>query len=288
MSWFNTFIGVLLFAVSVASAAQSNASGGSGVSVPPPQFAVSPPRFMLEIGSRPVGGAIRLYNISNRPVQVVASASHFDLDSQNRVRVIPPTAQSLDQWLVYNPTRMRIEPGKEQVVRFSIRPKAKPAPGEHRAMLFFTEDLGQRASAGGVQVKFRVGVAIYGMAAPVKSIGRLHSASLSRSGRQMELVLDVQSTGNAHVRLNGQYTLWRARDYPGLDSVGVFNVSEKGWNAPDGVVAGGPLPSLPVLGGTRRTIRTSFARPPAGRYRLAIKGLLADTNIDREITVTVN
>ena len=39
--------------------------------------------------------------------------------------------------MIINPVEFTIPAGGEQVVRFAVRPRAQPEPGEHRAMVFF-------------------------------------------------------------------------------------------------------------------------------------------------------
>ena len=104
--------------------------------VPPAQIAVSPSRFEIEIGPSPTTEALRVFNFSDRPVDVQASVAHWELDRNSRVVIVEPTEQSLDQWIVMNPLRFTIPAGGSQTMRFSIRPKTAPDPGEHRAMIY--------------------------------------------------------------------------------------------------------------------------------------------------------
>jgi len=255
--------------------------------LPPPQIAVSPSRFTLEIGSKPVGAAIRLFNLSDKPIALTASIAHFDLDDSNKVRVIAPTPQSLDQWVLFNPASFTIQPREQQVVRFSVRPKARPEPGEHRAIMFF-ENVMDSGSETTVNVSFQLGVVIYGMSAPVESTAVLHEAALAAEPGRLKLSLDVEGTGNAHVRVAGQFSLWPAEKFPGLDDVPDFDVGPRAPELPGNVAAAGLLSTAPVLAGTRRSLPTFIPRPPEpGRYLLALKGTLGGVRIDRVIPITL-
>jgi hypothetical protein len=255
--------------------------------LPPPQIAVTPSRLTLEIGSKPVGAAIRLFNLSKKPITLTASIAHFDLDDDNKIRVIAPTPQSLDQWVLFNPASFTIQPREQQVVRLSVRPKVRPEPGEHRAIMFF-ENVMDSGSETTVNVSFRLGVVIYGMASPVESTAVLHQAALVAEPGRLKLSLDVEGTGNAHARVAGQFSLWPAEKFPGLDDVPDFDVGAREPELPGNVAAAGLLSATPVLAGTRRSIPTFISRPPEpGPYLLALKGTLGGARIDRVIPITL-
>jgi hypothetical protein len=275
--------GLLLSGVLNAEVAL-NTTGGA---MPPPQVAVSPSRFTLEIGTKPVGAAIRLFNLGNKPITINASIAHFDLDDDNKIRVIAPTPQSLDQWILFNPASFTIQPREQQVVRLSVRPKVRPEPGEHRAIMFF-ENVMDSDSETTVNVRFQLGVVIYGMASPVDSTVLLHQADLVAETGRLKLSLDMEGTGNAHARVAGQFSLWPAEEFPGLDDVPDFDVGPRAPELPGNVAAAGLLSTTPVLAGTRRSIPTFIPRPPdPGRYLLALKGTLGGERIDRVIPITL-
>lgn len=275
--------GLLLSAALSAEVALDTTHG----TLPPPQIAVSPSRLTLEIGSKPVGAAIRLFNLSKKPITLTASIAHFDLDDDNKIRVIAPTPQSLDQWILFNPASFTIQPREQQVVRLSVRPKARPEPGEHRAIMFF-ENVMDSGSETTVNVSFRLGVVIYGMASPVESSAVLHQAALVAEPERLKLSLDLEGTGNAHARVAGQFSLWPAEEFPGLDDVPDFDVGSRAPQLPDNVAAAGLINTTPVLAGTRRSIPTFISRPAEpGRYLLALKGTLGGVRIDRVIPITL-
>ena len=97
---------------------------------PPAQIAVSPSRFEVEIGPKPTTEAVTVMNLGKDPVTIMVTVASWDLDELNKVRILEPDEQSLDQWMVINPLRFTVPSGKSQTVRFSIRPKIRPLPGE--------------------------------------------------------------------------------------------------------------------------------------------------------------
>ena len=94
--------------------------GATGVQepIPPARVAVSPSKFEIEIGAKPTTQALRLFNLGDERVEVQVTVATWELDEANRVQVVEPTEQSLDQWIVINPLRFEIPAHESQTVRF--------------------------------------------------------------------------------------------------------------------------------------------------------------------------
>jgi hypothetical protein len=271
---------VLALAVSDSALAQQ----------PPAQIAVSPPRIELELAGRPVREHFRLSNLGNEPVDVQVSVANWDLDEQNQVRLLPPTEQSLDQWMIMNPTRFTVMPGESQVVRIGIRPRVRPAPGEHRAMVYFTQQPSGEHVDDRLHILFRFGAAVYAYVGNVTRRGTLLGVSQDSDDRSPRFLFDVESQGDAHVRLNGQYVVWPESVYPGrpgtliLDGPGGTST-----RLPPSAAAAGRLPTTPVLPGSRRNLPLAIAPAlPAGAYVLDVKGQLGEKDLARAVPFTVS
>jgi P pilus assembly chaperone PapD len=255
---------------------------------PPAQIAVSPSRFDLQIGSKPTTESIKLVNLGREPVTITVSTSTWDLDEASQIRILEPDEQSLDQWLVINPLRFTIAPDRSQVVRFAIRPRIEPSPGEHRAMIYFDQQLPEKNN-GQLQIKFRLGVAIYGQAGETTRIGQLNSISVSEGVNPITARFDISSMGSAHVRMSGQYAIYPADLFSEVDRRSLLATLEDDETPPpDFVLAAGALPSLPVLADTRRELllRTRRELPP-GRYMLDVLGELSGESIDMTLPFTI-
>jgi hypothetical protein len=254
---------------------------------PPPQVAVSPSRVELQIGDRPTTESLTLFNYSDQPVQIAVSLAHWDLDDRNNVRIIEPDEQSLDQWMVVNPLRFSVPANSSQIVRYSIRPRVRPEPGEHRAMIYFEQDL--PPEQGKLRVKFRLGVAIYAYAGEPFREGKLNSIELIDGTNPVTARLDISSRGDSHIRLGGQYAIWRAEHYPGHEHTGpIEGVGHADPVLPDGVLVTGLLPAKPVLPDTRRGIllQTAVKLEP-GSYVLDLNGEIPGDSIDLALPFTV-
>lgn len=245
---------------------------------PPPQVAISPPRFELNIGPKPTTESIRVSNLGEEPVKVQVSVANWDLDEANRIRIIEPTEQSLDQWMLINPLSFTIPPGKSQNVRFSIRPRVEPTPGEHRAMIYLDQLLGDAPPGAGLRMRFQYGVAVYGQVGEALREGVVHGIDVRYDTGRVIGSFDISSTGNAHVRLDGRYTVWSADVFAKMHTTGEGATTTE---VPRNGVATGQLPSLPVLAGYRRQLGFDIDLPlDPGAYVIAVDGALSGSPVD--------
>jgi hypothetical protein len=277
-------LAVLAIVIALGIAAAARASS------PPAQIAVSPSRLEVEIGSRPTTESLTLMNLGEAPVEVEVEVANWDLDEANQIRLLEPDEQSLDQWIVINPLRFTVPGGESQTVRFSIRPRVQPEPGEHRAMIYFNQVLSEEESPKHqLRVRFSFGVAIYGLVGDVVRSGRLHDVEIVHGSNPMVARMDVSSDGSAHVRLAGQYAIYPADVYPGAENTTLNAVHRPGdIVVPEMAVAAGLLPSRPVLAATRRHVLLQTRRElPPGNYILDLNGNLEDEAIDLAIPFTI-
>ena len=233
----------------------------SGISVaqpadalPPAQVAVSPPRVEVDLDAGRSTEAIHIINLSDNETRISVSVVHLDLDEHNKVRDLAPTEQSLDQWIVINPLKFTIPAGEQQTIRFAVRPRVEPEAGEHRAMIYFEQEPGSADSdEGAVSIRYRLGVAVYGLSGHIDRRGRIVAIRHTGSGDNHYLDIDTISEGNTSVRLTGQYGIWQATDFPGEEAAAALLDSLP---ASTDIVGGvGALPELPILPGTQRTVR---------------------------------
>lgn len=256
-------------------------------SSPPAQIAAAPARVTVDISKGRAGGSVRVFNLGTEPVSINTQISHWTMDQNNRVQVIAPTRQSLDQWLIVNPLKFTIPPGKQQVVRYSIRPRATPDNGEHRAMLFFNQ-VSSNSSTDTIDVNFRMGVAIYGTAGHIDRVGRLHNLSVDYINQTAQITADIESVGNGNVRMDGQITIWPKTAFPGDASVSLYDLSENGWNAPDDIINAVVLSSTPILPGSRRIVKTRVTLPSQpGDYIVHINGRLGDEPVRESLALNI-
>lgn len=253
------------------------------------EVGVSPPRFEVEINSKTRSQSINIKNFSSEPVEMKAHLSTWTMSEDNELQEVESNEQSLDQWIVFTPSRFTIPARGSQTVRFSIRPKVKPAPGEHRAVLFLEEVSSVNENPQAINTVGRLGIVIYGYAGEVKRVGVVNSVNVNTKPNGVTAIFDVSSTGNAHVRMKGQYTIWQAAKYPGASVTKPLpNLGNSGSKLPANVLEAGSLDLSPVLPNNRRQLLLSIAKKlPPGNYVLDLNGDLSGTPIDKGIPFTV-
>lgn len=253
------------------------------------ELAVSPPRIELEINGKTRTQSIKIVNFSSKPAEIKAYVRSWTTREDNELQVVESNEQSLDQWIVFTPSRFTIPGNSSQIVRFAIRPKVKPTPGEHRAVLYLEEvPPEENQNQQGVITVARFGVVIYAYAGEIKRVGVLNSVNIDAKPNKVTAVFDVSSTGNAHVRMKGQYAIYQAAKYPGASATKpLANLDDAAKLSPN-VLDTGLLQLSPVLPNNRRQLLLSISKKlPPGNYVLDLNGDLSGTPIDKGIPFTV-
>jgi hypothetical protein len=251
---------------------------------------VSPSRFELKINSdKSRTETIRVLNLDSRPVELKVSVRSWVFSENNKVQTIPPSEQSLEQWIVLTPSRFTIPAGGAQTIRFAIRPRVQPQAGEHRAMVLLEEIPSGNSKSKGVRVIGRLGVAVYAYVGDIKRSGVLNSVTVDTKPKATQAIFDVSSEGNGYVRFNGQYAIWPAAQYPGAEvTKPIADVGKPTAKIPENILEAGLLPDTPVLPNNRRRIQLPIKKTlPPGQYVLDIKGDLSGKSINQGIPFTV-
>ncbi len=255
------------------------------------EVSISPPRMELDINSRKGrSNSIKVTNYADKPVQMRAYVKNWTMDEKNKLREIPSTETSLDQWILFTPSKFTIPAKKTQTLRFAIRPKIKPASGEHRAVIYF-EEIASNNNSNAVGTKAAIGVVVYAYAGKIKRVGNVNSVSVDTKPNEINAVFDVSNKGNAHVRMTGQYAIWNAAKYPGAKETQFIKNNGNSNKIPENVVRVGNLKLPPVLPNTNRQLLQNLTEKagnlPPGNYVLDINADLSGTPIDKGIPFTV-
>ncbi|MGC8916443.1 MAG: fimbrial biogenesis chaperone [Thermoanaerobaculum sp.] len=248
---------------------------------------VSPPRFDITLEGPTAADAFKVVNLGESPLHLKVSVAHFGLDEENRLVSLPPTPQSADQWLVVTPLEFVIEPGKTQTVRFAVRPRVKPEPGEHRAMIFLEEQPPQDRPFATLNLA-RVGVGVYVNVPPVERQARVHCVDFRWLAGKLWAALDISSLGNAHVRPQAFFVVWPEKAFPG--TVGSHPVQKEPGGpvaVPEGASLAGAVPDIPVLPQTRRTLRFILGSVPPGEYVVELFGRVENEVLSWAVPLTV-
>jgi len=257
------------------------------------QVGFSPQYFDLPLAEALGTHAYRLFNLTEDPKQVKVSVVSWDFDDRGEIRILPSTDTSLDQWVVVNPVEFTIPPGESQAVRFSIRPAVALANGEHRAMLIFDEipqaqDVPAASTAGAqtaLRARFQFRSAIYLQAGQASRRAEITSATADAT----TLHVQVTARGSANTRPDGQFMIWKAAAFPGLDKVALLgNLADEKPELPSGMLAAGRLPGQPVLPGSSRNYEIALGTTLAkGRYVAVLLGHLGEDALSRQFAFDV-
>ena len=256
------------------------------------EVSISPPRFEIPIGAKKRSQSLKIKNFDDKPVQMKANIRSWILDENSKLQEIESTEQTLDQAIIFTPSRFTIPPGGEQTIRFAIRPKVKLAPGEHRAIINLEEIPRQdkNRNPNSLITVASMGVVIYAYSGEIKRVGVLNSVNIdTKSNGLTTAAFDISSQGNAHVRMNGQYAIWKAAKYPGSEATkNIPGLDKPKIKLPANVLAAGKIKIKPVLPANRRQQILPIAKKlPPGKYILDINADLSGTLIDKGIPFTV-
>ena len=250
---------------------------------------ISPPRVEVEMNNKGRSQTINITNFGSQAVEMRAFVRTWAMNENNELVDIQSSDQSLDQWIAFTPSRFTIPANKVQTVRFAIRPKVKPPNGEHRAIIYFEEIPPQnKQNSPAVTTIARMGVVIYAYSGEVKRVAVINSINVDAQANAIKAVFDVSNTGNAYVRLKGQYAIWAAASYPGAKATQPIISSGNSAKLPQNVLSIGDLSLPPVLPANRRRLVLPITQKlPPGNYVLDINGDISGVPINTGIPFTV-
>ena len=250
------------------------------------QVAITPQIYTIDLSQQSHRTyAFRLMNFSKATIPIAVSVVNWTMNAKGQVKPAPLQQQSLAPWLQINPTRFVLPPEGSQVVRFAIRPAVPLTAGEHRAMIYFSEQPQGAQPKGTFKVLFQLGAAVYARVPPFTMLGEILSATPDAHGVQFQ----VRNTGNATARMIGHYVVWEQDAVPPGDPWPAQSKSASP-KPPPGLVATGLLPLDADLPGLTRIVRLEFdnkhgLRP--GRYVMFMRGTFGTSSIDRELRFSV-
>jgi P pilus assembly chaperone PapD len=254
------------------------------------EISISPTRFEVDINGKKRSQLITITNHSSEPLEMKAYVKNWTLNENNQVQEAPSSEKTLDQWIIFTPSRFTVPPNSKQTVRFSIRPKVQPANGEHRAILYLEEAPPENNNTSKTVATYaRMGIVIYANMGQVKRIATLNSINVNVKPKNTVASFDVSSIGNGYVRFKGQYAIWPAANYPGAKTTtSIPGLGTPQVKLPNNVLQAGELELPPVLPGNRRQLLLPLSKKlPPGNYVLDINGELSGMPVDKGIPFTI-
>lgn len=261
----------------------------TGLAVSPvyAQVALTPQMYTINLGKTNQTWSFRLINFTNEPKPVIVSVINWSMDSHGNIIPSPIEEQSLAPWIQINPTSFTLPANGSQVIRFAIRPAVPLVPGEHRAMIFFSEQSSNNAQPNGTfRALFRLGAAIYARVPPYTMLGEISSIKPTAKGIEFK----VYNAGNATTRMFGEYLILKKDDHSyskqWVNSIGTAN-----FKLPYDTIARGKLPLDADLPGLSRSMYLIFKNNlvlAPGSYILYLNGNFGTTIINRKLTFIIS
>jgi P pilus assembly chaperone PapD len=270
--------------VALAAVSSLILHGSNAVAQPGARLGISPERYVVQLGE---GGAVTeslmVKNLSQEPITIDVSVGNWELDENNRVKAIPPRPDSLDRWIVINPSRVTIPPNTPQTIRWAIMPRSRPQQGEYRAIIYIQEDVPEPESnaSASVRLNMRMGIPVYAQVGKLAGSARIDALNHADSSSAVQLLLDNES--NRHARLQGQYGIWRAEDFPGAEgALDAMRAADARSEQLDGFSLT-PLSGTVVLPGNRRTIVLQPGLPVPGSYIMQLDATFGNASIQKSL-----
>ena len=216
---------------------------------------VEPGKFILVLkpGER-VTDTINVKNVSDKPTVVKAVVYDWTLDDQDELvtSTVGTRKDSLNESIKFNPRTFKLEPGANQLVRFTITAPKTGSAGEMRGIVFFEEE--SMITDQGVNAKLvtQVGTTIYATIAPFQLKLRLSTAKIvTAAGGQVSGVLTFRNEGSSHAR---------------------YTITYKVVNEKNALVSQGQEKERVLLPGFQREVTFPVSGSfPAGKYNLLLE-----------------
>ena len=250
------------------------------------QVAITPQIYTIDLDKQPNQTySFRLMNFSKTAIPIAVSVINWTMSAKGQVEPAPLEEQSLAPWLQINPTRFVLSPESSQVVRFAIRPAVPLLPGEHRAMIYFSQEPEGLQPKGTFRVLFQLGAAVYARVPPYTMQGEIVSAKPDAHGVSFE----VRNSGSATTRMEGQFVVWKKGSVPATGPWPA-HLGQPDFKPPAGLAASGALPLDADLPGLTRSVRLQFNDKTGlapGAYVIYLRGNFGTPTIDRELAFVV-
>lgn len=150
-------------------------------------------------------GLIEVINNGEEKIELTAFLNDWSLDERDSVIFFEAgyTDYSLDGLIKFNPRIFAVQPGKKQIVRFTISdPEALEIPKERRGVVFFEHETGQIDEATGSRIKAQIGTVIYFIPENVKYNFKFLGLRIFKNdvGLPQGVVIKIANNGEAHIR----------------------------------------------------------------------------------------
>lgn len=153
-------------------------------------------------------GAILVSNPGTDTVRLGAEVRDWNMNEKGDPIFAQPKdgKNSCASWIRFNPRIALLNPGKKQIVRYSIAPPKGTLSGEYRAAVLFSVESAESGQKK-LSLSGNVATTIYANVAPIQRRGELLSSVASYQKGILTACSVIRSTGNAHLRFDGSFVI---------------------------------------------------------------------------------
>jgi len=175
----------------------------------PPAFSIDPMRMEMEVPEgteKTAAFEIRAEAANaNERGRLVLSLTDWTNHADGTMGFAPPGTQkfSASPWVIFSPSGITLEPGRTQLVRVTVQVPAHTAPGSYQTAIFVEERppaTPMGADRRVITVRVRYGFVLYVIVPPVAAHPELSNLEVDTDGPALQLVCQMENTGNRHVR----------------------------------------------------------------------------------------
>ena len=155
----------------------------------------------------------QVINIANvhteQTISLTVGLADWSLDPNGQIKLSPPgeSERSAAEWVRFSPAFLTLKPGEsEQIIVDIATPSRLPLSGDFRFALIASTILPEeRGGQSGVWKKYQIASLFYLTTGPANSDPKiLNSSVVQKEDGSKSLELNIENSGNAHARLNGQ------------------------------------------------------------------------------------
>lgn len=174
---------------------------------------VEPARIILNaLNKKHSTGLVEVINTGEEEIELKALLNDWAVDEKDGLIFFEAgkTEYSLNTLIKFNPRNFKIQPGKKQIVRFTIsNPGVKEIIKELRGVVFFEQETDFIDAATGSKVKSQIGTIIYYIPEGVKYNFKFEGLRIYDTSEPMPqgIMIKIKNEGNAHLRYYPSYKI---------------------------------------------------------------------------------
>lgn len=178
-----------------------------------PAVELTPSRFELLLEPRGKSmQSLKVTNLGTAPITFTAETKDWDLNQSGSPAFFDPGPRdrSASTWIRFNPRQFTVAPGETQYIRFSVTAPPSLQPGEYRTSIVLTT-AEQYLLQDGFYYKPNFAILIYINIPQITRRGEFGEVKvITGPDGTRSIQGEIRSTGNAHLRLSGQYQVENA------------------------------------------------------------------------------